>query len=409
MTTTLIGGMSLGIWVYLLLARGGFWRMSRAAPVPPWDDSAPSVTAVVPARNEAEVVGRAMESLAAQAYAGEFRIVLVDDGSEDGTAQVARAAAPGVDVVTAGPLPAGWGGKMWAVAHGVATARGEYLLLTDADIVHPPDSVAGLVARARVGGYDLVSYMARLHCETRAEQALIPAFVFFFFLLYPPEWIAMAGRETAGAAGGCILIRREALERIGGIARIRGELIDDCSLAREVKRNGGRVWLGLGDCLHSIREYRTFGEVEQMISRTAYTQLGYSPLLLAGMLLGLVLTCLAPPVLTLAGPRGVASGMGALAWLIMMAAYWPAVRYYSRPWFWAPLLPLIAVFYLGATVHSAAMHYLGRGGMWKGRTAGQPQPQTWRARFCRCFHSNEKPGDPVCDEAGPFASRMNMP
>lgn len=284
--------------------------MSRATPVLSRDHSAPSVTAVVPARNEAEVVGRAMESLAAQAYAGEFHIVLVDDGSEDGTARVARAAAPDVEVLAAGPLPAGWGGKMWAMAQGVATARGEYLLLTDADIVHPPDSVAGLVARAREGGYDLVSYMARLHCETWAEQALIPAFVFFFFLLYPPKWIAMAGRKTAGAAGGCILIRREALERMGGIARIRGELIDDCSLAREVKRNGGRVWLGLGDCIHSIRKYKTFGEVGQMISRTAYTQLGYSPWLLLGALLGLVLTCLAPPVLALAAPRGVASVMG---------------------------------------------------------------------------------------------------
>jgi hopene-associated glycosyltransferase HpnB len=406
MTTTLIGGISLGIWVYLLLARGRFWRMSRATPVLPRDDSAPSVTAVVPARNEAEVVGRAMESLAAQAYAGEFHIVLVDDGSEDGTAGVARAVAPGVEVLAAGPLPAGWGGKMWAIAQGVATARGEYLLLTDADIVHPPDSVAGLVARTREGDYDLVSYMARLHCETWAEQALIPAFVFFFFLLYPPEWIAMAGRETAGAAGGCILIRRGALERIGGIARIRGELIDDCSLAREVKRNGGRVWLGLGDCIHSIREYKTFREVGQMISRTAYTQLGYSPLLLVGALLGLVLTCLAPPVLALAGPRGAASVMGTLAWLMMMAAYWPAVRYYRRSWIWAPLLPLVAVFYLGATVHSAGMHYLGRGGMWKGRTARQPR--TWRARFGWLFRSSEKVNDPVGDEAGPLASRMDI-
>jgi hopene-associated glycosyltransferase HpnB len=370
MAITLIGGISLGIWVYLLLARGQFWRMRVAEQVPLRDGAAPSVTAVVPARNEAAVVGRAMKSLAAQAYGGEFRILLVDDSSEDGTAAVARESAPGVEVLTAGPLPPGWRGKMWAVSHGVTAARSEYLLLTDADIVHPPDSVAGLVGRAREGGYDLVSYMVRLHCSTLAEQALIPAFVFFFFLLYPPEWIADPRRETAGAAGGCILIRRDALERIGGIARIRGALIDDCALAREVKGSGGRVWLGLGDCIHSIREYPTFGEIGQMISRTAYTQLGHSPLLLAGTVLGLALTYLAPPILTLAGPRGAASGMGALAWLIMTGTYWQAVRYYGRAWFWAPLLPLIAVFYLGATVHSAAMHYLGRGGMWKGRTAG---------------------------------------
>jgi hopene-associated glycosyltransferase HpnB len=375
MAISWIGGISLGIWMYLLVARGGFWRMRAAVPCTAPDGTAPdgtapSVTAVVPARNEAGGVGRAMESLAAQRYGGAFRIVLVDDASEDGTARVARDAAPGVEVLTAGPLPAGWGGKMWAVSQGVDLARSEYLLLTDADIVHPPDSVADLVARSRAGGYDLVSYMVRLQCESLAEQALIPAFVFFFFLLYPPAWIADAKRQTAGAAGGCMLIRREALERIGGIARIRGALIDDCALAREVKGSGGRVWLGLGDRIHSIRAYGSFGEIGQMISRTAYTQLGYSPVLLAGTVLGLALTYLAPPVLTLAAGRGAAAGMGALAWLIMSAMYWPVVRYYRRPWFWAPLLPAIAVFYLGATVHSAAMHYLGRGGMWKGRTAG---------------------------------------
>ncbi len=369
MALVLIGALSLGIWLYLLLARGGFWRMRVAAAPSPGRRGAASVTVVVPARNEAAVVGRAMASLAAQQYAGEFRVVLVDDASEDGTADAARAAAPGVEVLTAGPLPAGWGGKMWAVSQGVAAADSEYLLLTDADIVHPPDSVASLVARAGEGGYDLVSYMVRLRCVTAAEQALIPAFVFFFFLLYPPEWIADPGRGMAGAAGGCMLIRREALERIGGIARIRGELIDDCALARAVKGSGGRVWLGLGDRVHSIREYGTFGEIGQMISRSAYTQLGYSPVVLLGTLLGLGITYLAPPLLTLALPQGAAKGMGALAWLIMTGTYWQAVRYYGRAWFWAPLLPLIAVFYLGATVHSAAMHYLGRGGMWKGRTA----------------------------------------
>jgi hopene-associated glycosyltransferase HpnB len=369
LVSTVIGGISLGIWLYLLIARGRFWRMRAAEPVPGPNGPAPSVTAVVPARNEAAVVGRAIASLAAQEYTGAFRIVLVDDSSEDGTAQTARNAASGVEVLTAGPLPSGWGGKMWALSQGVAAARSEYLLLTDADIVHPPDSVARLVARAREDKIDLVSYMVRLQCATLAEQALIPAFVFFFFLLYPPPWIADAGRGTAGAAGGCMLIRRDALERIGGIARIRGELIDDCALAREVKRSGGRVWLGLGDRIHSIRRYATFGEIGKMISRTAYTELRYSPVMLAGAVLGLALTYLAPPILTLAGPGGAASGMGALAWLIMTAVYWPAVRYYRRGWFWAPLLPLIALFYLAATVHSAAMHYLGRGGMWKGRAA----------------------------------------
>jgi hopene-associated glycosyltransferase HpnB len=367
MLLTVIGAATLAIWLYLLLARGGFWRMRpdvyTSAPGTP----APSVTAVVPARNEADVVGRSVASLAAQRYAGEFHIILVDDASQDGTAAIARQAAPELRVISAPPLPPGWTGKMWAVAEGVRAATSDYLLLTDADIVHPPEHLAALVARAQEGGYDLVSYMVRLHCRSLAEQALIPAFVFFFFLLYPPAWIRDPRCRTAGAAGGCILVRRAALERIGGIARIGGELIDDCALARAVKHSGGRVWLGLSGTAESLRQYRTFGEIGRMISRTAYTQLGHSPLLLAGTVAGLAVTYLAPPLLTLAAPRGMASGMGAMAWLLMTAAYWPAVRYATRHWFWAPLLPLIALFYLSATLHSAVAHRRGRGGMWKGR------------------------------------------
>jgi hopene-associated glycosyltransferase HpnB len=367
MVLTIIAALSLAIWLYLLLARGDFWRMrpevSSGAP----DTPAPSVTAVVPARNEADVVGCSVASLAAQRYAGEWNMILVDDASQDGTAAIARQAAPGLRVISAPPLPPGWTGKMWAVAEGVRAADSDYLLLTDADIVHPPEHVAALVARAEKGGYDLVSYMVRLHCRWLAEQALIPAFVFFFFLLYPPAWTRDPRRRTAGAAGGCILVRRAALERIGGMARIAGELIDDCALARAVKDSGGRVWLGLSDAAISLRQYRTFGEIGRMISRTAYTQLGHSPLVLAGTVAGLAVTYLAPPLLTLAAPRGPASGMGALAWLLMTAAYWPSVRYATRHWFWAPLLPLIAIFYMGATLHSAVAHWRGRGGMWKGR------------------------------------------
>jgi len=367
MLLTITGAVSLAIWLYLLLARGAFWRMRPdvcgGAPRSP----APSVTAVVPARNEADVVGCAMASLAAQQYAGEFHMILVDDASQDGTAGIAQQAAPELRVIAARPLPPGWTGKMWAVAEGVREATSDYLLLTDADIVHPPDHLAALVARAQEGESDLVSYMVRLHCRSLAEQALIPAFVFFFFLLYPPAWIRDPRRRTAGAAGGCILVRRAALERIGGIQRIGGELIDDCALARAVKRSGGRVWLGLSNTAASLRQYRTFGEIGQMISRTAYTQLGYSPLMLAGTVAGLAVAYLAPPLLTLAAPRGAAAGMGAMAWLLMSATYLPAVRYATRHWFWAPLLPLIALFYLCATLHSAFAHWRGRGGMWKGR------------------------------------------
>jgi hopene-associated glycosyltransferase HpnB len=367
-----LAALSLGIWIYFLIARGGFWRMGEqpAPPQPP--DPMPRVTAVIPARDEAAVVARAIGSLAAQRDAGDFSVVLVDDASDDGTGEIARSAASAemLRVVGARPLPAGWTGKMWAVSEGVrAAGAADYLLLTDADIVHPPHNVRDLVARAQAGNYDLVSCMVRLRCVSAAEQALIPAFVFFFFLLYPPAWIADPRHRTAGAAGGCILIRREALERIGGIDRIRAEVIDDCALARAVKQSGGRVWLGLNGAALSVREYGSFAEIGRMIARTAFTQLGYSAWTLAGTVAGLVITYLVPPALTLFAPPGGARAMGAAAWLLMSAIYLPAVHYYRRPWFWAPLLPAITTFYLGATVWSAVQYWRGRGGMWKGRAA----------------------------------------
>jgi hopene-associated glycosyltransferase HpnB len=372
MLLQLAAAATLAIWLYLLFFRGGFWREFRrtAQPLAPLR-TAPRIVAVVPARDEAEFVGSAIASLAAQRPPGYFHIILVDDHSSDATAAVAQAAAPPelLTVVRARPLPAGWTGKLWAVAEGVrhATAHHpDYLLLTDADIVHPPENAAGLAARAESGNYDLVSYMATLACHTPAERALVPAFVFFFFLLYPPAWIRSARHSTAGAAGGCILIRYRTLEGIGGVAAIRGRLIDDCALARAVKRNGGRVWLGVSEATRSLRPYRTFGEMGRMISRSAFTQLHHSTLLLAGTVAGLVLTYLAPPLITLVAPQP-AAGMAALAWLLMSACYLPALRFYRRRSIGAPLLPLAALFYLGATVHSAISFWRGAGGRWKGR------------------------------------------
>lgn len=332
---------------------------------------APRMVAVIPARNEADVVGKSIASLVRQRYPGEFHIVLVDDDSTDGTADAARTAAPAdlLTVVRAAALPPGWTGKLWAVSEGVRQAAAfdpDYYLLTDADIVHPPDNLAVLAARSAAGDYDLVSYMATLRCRTPAERTLIPAFVFFFFLLYPPAWIRNPRYATAGAAGGCMLIRRTSLEGIGGIAAISGELIDDCALAGAVKRNGGRVWLGLSAGTLSIRDYTTFGEIESMISRTAFTQLRHSPLLLLGTVCGLGITYLAPPILTVAA-GGWPAGIGAFAWLTMSAAYVPTLRYYRQSPLWAPLLPLIAAFYMGATVHSAVAYWGGSGGVWKGR------------------------------------------
>ena len=371
MLLELAGAAALAIWIHLLFGRGGFWQMRDALPVGALPAVAPGVVAVIPARNEALVVARAIGSLARQRYPGEFHVVLVDDDSSDGTAAAARGAAPAglLEVVRAGRVPAGWTGKLWAAAEGIRAAQpfqAEYLLLTDADIVHPPENLSALAARAGSCGYDLVSLMATLECRTLAERALIPAFVFFFLMLYPPAWIRSPRRGTAAAAGGCILIRREMLERVGGIAAIRGEMIDDCALARAVRRQGGRVWLGLSAATRSVRGYATWGEIGRMISRSAFAQLHHSVLLLIGTVLGLALTCMLPPALAIAA-RGPAAALGACGWLLMSVAYFPALRFYRRSPLWAPLLPAVAAFYLGATIHSAVCYWRGAGGMWKGR------------------------------------------
>ncbi len=370
------GAAALGIWLYLLLGRGGFWRMRFFSPAATLPARPPRVLAVVPARNEADVVGAAIASLAKQQYPGLFHIVLVDDASEDGTSGVARstAAAERLTVIAGAPLPPGWTGKLWAVSQGVHEAQRwqpDYLLLTDADIVHPPGGVRELVALAETAGYDLVSWMVTLRCETLAERALVPAFIFFFFLLYPPAWIRSPRHAAAGAAGGCMLIRNAMLERIGGMKRIRGELIDDCALAAAVKQQGGSVWLGLGPEAASIRAYPTFAEIGRMISRTAFTQLRHSAILLAATVAALAVTYLLPPASAFAG-----SYWGAAAWAAMCVAYIPVLRYYRRPVLWAPLLPLIAAFYGAATIHSAVAYWQRRGGMWKGRPQGRQRPAT---------------------------------
>ena len=372
MILRLLGATTLAVWVYLLAFRGGFWRMLSAQPTEASAGPLPSVVAVIPARNEADVVGRAIESLVRQDYGGEFHIVLVDDSSSDGTADAARAAAGPelLTVVGAAPLPDEWTGKLWAVSQGIAEAERwapEFLLLTDADITHPPSNLSDLVSRAERDGCDVVSYMARLNCRTTAERALMPAFVFFFFLLYPPAWIRNPRRATAGAAGGCMLVRRVALARIGGIGAIRGAWIDDCALARAIKRHGGKVWLRISEQTRSIRGYADFREAGEMISRSAFTQLHHSAWLLAATVAGLLLTYAAPPALALAA-TGSARWLGVAAWLIMAFCYWPAVRFFGRPAYEAAGLPLVALFYLAATIHSAWQWWRGRGGQWKGRT-----------------------------------------
>ncbi|WP_426954605.1 glycosyltransferase [Muricoccus radiodurans] len=372
----ILGLMALAVWLVLLLGRGGFWlaRDRDDRETLPMPSAWPAVVAVVPARNEADVIARSIGSLLAQDYPGPFRVILVDDGSDDGTAEAARGAAAAspngdrLEILPGTPLPAGWTGKLWALENGVRRAGAEgpdYVLLTDADIGHAPDNLRALVARAEHGRLALTSLMAELSCVTPAERFLIPAFVFFFGMLYPFAWVNRADRRMAAGAGGCMLVRREALERAGGIAAIRTEIIDDCALARRLKAQGP-IWLGLTRRARSLRPYGGVGEIGRMISRSAYAQLGYSPLLLAGTLAGMAFTYLLPPALAIFG-AGIAQVAGLVTWLLMTVAFQPMLRFYRVSPLWGVALPVIGAAYALFTLQSAVQVWLGRGGMWKGR------------------------------------------
>jgi hopene-associated glycosyltransferase HpnB len=372
MAATVIGAATVAIWVYLLFFRGGFWWAPYRLTPTVSGASAPSVVAVIPARDEAAVIGRAIASLLAQEYPGSFHILVVDDQSSDGTAEIARAAGSGaakrLTICRGQAVPLGWTGKLWAVHQGVELSRPlrpDYLLLTDADIVHGPHNLRELVSRGESESYDLVSLMVRLNCRGLWERLLIPAFVFFFFKLYPPRWVADPARRTAAAAGGCMLIRAATLHRIGGIGAIRHQIIDDCALARRVK-GVGKVWLGPSAHTRSIREYRSWGAIWDMVVRSAFAQLGYSAPVLLLTVLMLALTYLAPPLLMLSATP-VAILCGIAAWLGMSIAFLPTLRAYDTPRSLAPVLPLIALFYVAATITSAVMFWRGRGGYWKGR------------------------------------------
>jgi hopene-associated glycosyltransferase HpnB len=373
--------MVLAIWLYLVAARGGFWRTAeRDDGILPWSGAWPAITAIIPARDEASCVGETVASLLGQTYAGELRVVVVDDQSRDATAQVARDAAmrlgqaDRLTVLSGRALPSGWTGKLWAQQQGVAHVEEhfeeqppppDYLLFTDADIVYGPDAVSQLVIRAQTGGLVLASLMVKLHCKSLAERVFIPAFIFFFQMLYPFAWANDPRRATAAAAGGCMLVRREALRQAGGMAAIRGALIDDCALAKLLKARGP-IWIGLTERVRSIRVYPSVADIRHMVARTAYAQLRYSPLLLAGTIIGLALTYLAPVALTIFA-SGLAEFLGLFTWLLMALAFRPTLRFYGLSVFWGLALPAIAALYMAFTVDSAYQHARGRGGMWKGR------------------------------------------
>jgi hopene-associated glycosyltransferase HpnB len=338
---------------------------------------------VVPARDEAAVLPASLPSLLAQDYPGRAEVFLVDDGSTDGTGDLAHELARrhgGLPLTVASPgePPAGWTGKLWAVRHGIALARTrgpEFLLLTDADIAHAPDSLRTLVAAAGTGGFDVVSQMARLRVASGWERLVVPAFVYFFAQLYPFRRIGRRGSRTAAAAGGCVLLRTEAAERARIPDAIRHAVIDDVALARAVKSSGGRIWLGLAERVDSVRPYPRLADLWRMVSRSAYAQLRHSPLLLAGTVAGLALVYLVPAVAVVAGLAAgstAAAVLGGLAWLVMTGTYVPMLRYYGQPLWLAPLLPFTAFLYLLMTVDSAVQHYRGRGAAWKGRTYTRP-------------------------------------
>jgi hopene-associated glycosyltransferase HpnB len=364
-------------WLYLLFGRGLFWLMRERDDDPPplEQHGTPPVIAVVPARDEADVIATAITSLLTQDYSGSFRVILVDDGSSDGTADAARRAALAsgsgerLEILAGSERPVGWTGKLWAMKQGLQQAeRIEsplYVLFSDADIAHARDNVSRLVAHAESGRQSLISLMATLQCGTPAEKLLIPAFVFFFAMLFPFSWVNDPGRKTAAAAGGCMLVRREALHAAGGLEQIAGAIIDDCALARLLKPQGA-IWLGLGKCVQSLRPYRTIGEIGRMVSRSAYAQLGYSPLLLAGTVIGMAIVYAAPVVLAIFA-QGAARVAGALAWLLMALLFQPMLRFYRLSPLWGAALPAIGALYAGFTVQSAVMHWRGQGGMWKGR------------------------------------------
>jgi hopene-associated glycosyltransferase HpnB len=369
--------MVLAIWLYLLAGRGFFWLgRERDDEVPAGQGSWPSVVAVIPARDEAECVGDTVASLLRQDYSGVFTVILVDDQSRDGTAQIARDAAAALGaadrltVIAGRSLPAGWTGKLWAQSQGVEAAEAtteppDYILFTDADIVYVPDEVRKLVARARAGGTVLTSLMAKLRCESFAERMFVPAFIFFFQMLYPFAWANNPRRSTAAAAGGCMLVRREALRAAGGMASIRNALIDDCALAKRLKAHGP-IWIGLTDGVSSARAYPAVEDVRKMVSRTAYAQLQYSPLILTGTVAGLAITYLLPVLLTIFA-SGSAQILGLAAWLLMALGFQPILRFYRVSPLWGVALPAIAATYMAFTLDSAYQHARGRGGMWKGR------------------------------------------
>jgi hopene-associated glycosyltransferase HpnB len=374
----------VALWLYLLAARGRFWLAEHRDDHPelPFPPLWPAVTAVIPARDEAATIMRCLRSVLGQDYPGKLDVVVVDDNSRDGTAALAAetAAAVGASarltVVNGEPLPPDWTGKVWAVKQGIDVALGQgqaskYLLLTDADIAYAPQALRRLVCRAESGPTVLTSVMAKLRCESFAERCFMPAFIFFFQMLYPFTWVNRREHATAAAAGGCMLVRADALSAAGGMEAIRNAIIEDCALAKRLKA-AGPIWLGLSTRVQSIRRYDTVGPIRQMITRSAYAELGYSPLRLAIATLAMTVTFIVGPLLAVFG-SGIVAWLGLASWGAMAIAFQPTLRLYGLIPVWGIAVPLIALAYMAWTIESAVQHISGRGGAWKGRIQAVPR------------------------------------
>ena len=369
----------LVFWAGILTLRGGFWRADQRLEDAPTERGArdwPEVVCVIPARNEAPTIGGTVASLTDQDYPGRVSVIVVDDNSDDHTGDAAGRRTKNSDrltVVAGKVLEEGWTGKLWAIHQGLETARtvapdAPYVLLTDADITHDSESLRRLVAKAEADRLDLVSLMVRLRSESFWEKLLIPAFIFFFQKLYPFPWVNDPSKPTAAAAGGCMLVRRSALNRSGGVDAIRHHLIDDCALAALLKQQGP-IWLGLSSRVVSERRYGRLSEIWDMVARTAFEQLGNSSLALIGTVVAMSITYLAPPLAAtglLGG--GLAAAAGVLTWWALMGiAFWPTLTLYGMSRAWSLLLPVAAFLYTLMTVSSAVRYWQGRGGAWKGR------------------------------------------
>jgi len=370
--------LSSAIWIGLLLWRGKFWRWDTLLDSDRELDFYPSLCAIIPARNEAEVLPKTLPALLLQDYPGELTVILVDDRSTDGTAdiacEIARNLDRSIEIIAGEPLPPGWSGKLWAMAQGIRHSQSfhpAYLLLTDADICHDRLNLKQLVAKATADNLALVSLMVKLRCQSWWEKLLIPAFVFFFQKLYPFVWVNNPQNSIAAAAGGCILVKPEAIADMGGIATIRQTLIDDCALAQAIKSRHYPIWLGLTRSTSSLREYESLQSIWDMVARTAFTELKYSPLLLIATGIAMTLIYAIAPLATIAGAvtaNWLLLASGLWTWILMAIAYFPAIRFYQLQWWFALNLPVIAFLYTLMTFDSALRHWQGRGGAWKGRT-----------------------------------------